>query len=114
MKRTALAVLMLPAFAHADWSSPGFDAFNAEGTGVFTSQATLAKGIRPLTLSLDNACWQPTKAIKLNEMLSLKPCEGTPPQWRLFRDGVYQMRIDTRSGTPTLMLTVQSAAPQPV
>lgn len=47
-------------------------------------------------------------------MLSLKPCEGTPPQWRLFRDGVYQMRIDTRSGTPTLMLTVQSAAPQPV
>ncbi|MCD9160419.1 alpha-amylase, partial [Escherichia coli] len=96
MKRTALAVLMLPAFAHADWSSPGFDAFNAEGTGVFTSQATLAKGTRPLTLSLDNACWQPTKAIKLNEMLSLKPCEGTPPQWRLFRDGVYQMRIDTR------------------
>lgn len=114
MKRTALAVLMLPAFAHADWSSPGFNAFSAEGTGVFTSQATLAKGTRPLTLSLDNACWQPTGAIKLNEMLSLKPCEGTPPQWRLFRDGVYQMRIDTRSGTPTLMLTVQSAAPQPV
>ncbi|HBL9020463.1 TPA: alpha-amylase, partial [Enterobacter hormaechei] len=114
MKRTALAVLMLPAFAHADWSSPEFNAFSAEGTGVFTSQATLAKGTRPLTLSLDNACWQPTGAIKLNEMLSLKPCEGTPPQWRLFRDGVYQMRIDTRSGTPTLMLTVQSAAPQPV
>lgn len=77
MKRTALAVLMLPAFAHADWSSPGFNAFSAEGTGVFTSQATLAKGTRPLTLSLDNACWQPTGAIKLNEMLSLKPCEGT-------------------------------------
>jgi alpha-amylase len=52
-------------------------------------------------------------AIKLNEMLSLKPCDGTPPQWRLFRDGD-QMRIDTRSGTPTLMLTIQSAAEQPV
>ena len=113
MKRTALAVLMLPAFAHADWSSPGFNAFSAEGTGVFTSR-NACEGTRPLTVSLDNACWQPTGAIKLNEMLSLKPCEGAPPQWRLFRDGVYQMRIDTRSGTPTLMLTVQSAAPQPV
>lgn len=110
MKRTALAFLLLPALAQADWSSPGFAAFKAEGTGVFTSQATLTKGTRPLTLSFDNACWQPTDAIKLNEMLSLKPCEGTPPQWRLFRDGSYQMRIDTRSGTPTLMLTVQREA----
>lgn len=89
MKRTALAFLLLPALAQADWSSPGFAAFKAEGTGVFTSQATLTKGTRPLTLSFDNACWQPTDAIKLNEMLSLKPCEGTPPQWRLFRDGSY-------------------------
>ena len=51
MKRTRIAALMLPAFAHADWSSPGFNAFSrTEGTGVFTSQATLAKGTRPLTL----------------------------------------------------------------
>ncbi|MDU3303622.1 MAG: alpha-amylase, partial [Enterobacter ludwigii] len=110
MKRTALAFLMLPALAHADWSSPGFNAFSAEGTGIFTSQAKLAKGTRPLTLSFDNTCWQPTDAIKLNEMLSLKKCDGTPPQWRLFRDGEYQMRVDTRSGTPTLMLTIQSTA----
>ena len=47
-------------------------------------------------------------------MLSLKPCDGTPPQWRLFRDGEYQMRVDTRSGTPTLMLTIKSTAEQPV
>ena len=47
-------------------------------------------------------------------MLSLKPCDGSPPQWRLFRDGEYQMRIDTRSGTPTLLLTIQSTAEQPV
>ncbi|MBF4113047.1 alpha-amylase [Enterobacter cloacae subsp. cloacae] len=114
MKRTALAFLMLPALAHADWSSPGFSAFSAEGTGVFTSQAKLAKGTRPLTVSFDNTCWQPTEAIKLNEMLSLKPCDGTPPQWRLFRDGEYQMRVDTRSGTPTLMLTIKSTAEQPV
>ncbi|MXH64207.1 alpha-amylase, partial [Escherichia coli] len=95
-------------------SSPGFSAFRAEGTGVFTSQAKLAKGTRPLTVSFDNTCWQPTGSIKLNEMLSLKHCEGTPPQWRLFRDGDYQMRVDTRSGTPTLMLTIQSTAEQPV
>ena len=38
MKRTAVAFLMLPALAHADWSSPGFNAFSAEGTGMFTSR----------------------------------------------------------------------------
>ena len=113
MKRTAVAFLMLPALAHADWSSPGFNAFSAEGTGMFTSRKA-CEGTRPLTVSFDNTCWQPTEAIKLNEMLSLKPCDGTPPQWRLFRDGEYQMRVDTRSGTPTLMLTIKSAAEQPV
>lgn len=69
MKRTALAFLMLPALAHAGWSSPGFTTFNAEGTGVFC-QTKLTKGTRPLTVSFDNTCWQPTGAIKLNEMLS--------------------------------------------
>ena len=108
MKRTALAFLMLPAMAHADWSSPGFNAFTAEGTGVFTSQAKLAKGTRPLTLSFDKTCWQPADAIKLNQMLSLQPCSNTPPQWRLFRDGKYTLQIDTRSGTPTLMISLQN------
>ncbi|MRE66067.1 alpha-amylase, partial [Klebsiella quasipneumoniae] len=49
-------------------------------------QAKLTKGTRPLTLGFDKTCWQPSEAIKLNEMLSLKPCDGSPPQWRLFRD----------------------------
>ncbi|MCE9985375.1 alpha-amylase, partial [Leclercia adecarboxylata] len=114
MKRSALALLLLPAMASADWSAPGFPAFTAEGSGVFTAQAKLTKGTRPLTLSFDKACWQPTKAIKLNEMMSLKPCEGDPVQWRLFRDGDYQARIDTRSGTPTLMLTVASESEKAV
>ena len=69
MKRSALALLLLPAMASADWSAPGFPAFTAEGSGVFTAQAKLTKGTRPLTLSFDKACWQPTKAIKLNEMM---------------------------------------------
>ncbi|VDZ87033.1 periplasmic alpha-amylase [Lelliottia amnigena] len=108
-----------PSCSYPRWQTlaghpPDFSTFKAEGTGLFTGHATLAKGTRPLTLSFDNACWQPTEAVKLNEMLSLKPCEGTPPQWRLFREGDYQMRIDTRSGTPTLMLTVQSVTDKPV
>src|SRR5699024_897244 len=41
---------------------------------------------------------------------SLKPCDSTPPQWRLFRDGEYTLQVDTRSGTPTLMISVTSTA----
>jgi hypothetical protein len=37
---------------------------------------------------------------------------GTPPQWRLFRDGDSD-GVDTRSGTPTLMLSIQSETEQP-
>jgi alpha-amylase len=84
--------------------------FEAEGTGKFVSHAALTKGTRPLILNFDQQCWQPADAIKLNQMLSLKPCEGAPPQWRLFKDGDYTLEVDTRSGTPTLMLSVKSAA----
>jgi alpha-amylase len=46
-------------------------------------------------------------------MLSLEPCAARR------RSGVFsamatQMRVDTRSGTPTLMLTIQSETEQPV
>ncbi len=43
-------------------------------------------------------------------MLSLKPCSEPAPQWRIFRDGDYQLQLDTRSGTPTLLLSVKSEA----
>jgi hypothetical protein len=33
-------------------------------------------------------------------MLSMEPCRGTPPQWRIFRQGLYTLEVDTRSGTP--------------
>ncbi len=62
------------------------------------------------TLNFDQQCWQPADAIKLNQMLSLQPCSNTPPQWRLFRDGKYTLQIDPRSGTPTLMISIQNAA----
>lgn len=39
----------------------------------------------------------------------LQPCSNTPPQWRLFRDGEYTLQLDTRSGTPTLMISIQNA-----
>jgi alpha-amylase len=34
MKRSALALLLVPAMASADWSAPGFPAFQAEGTVI--------------------------------------------------------------------------------
>ncbi|ALR78587.1 alpha-amylase [[Enterobacter] lignolyticus] len=117
MKRAAFATLMLPAMALASWTSSGFPDFSPAGTGQFISQKSLTKGTRPLTINFDQQCWQPTSAIKLNEMLSLEPCRSEPPQWRIFRDGDYQLKIDTRSGTPTLLLSVASAgdsAPQTV
>lgn len=111
MKLAAIALALLPGIAAASsWMSEGFPPFTAGGTGKFTSQATLTKGTRPLVLNFDQQCWQPADAIKLNQMLSLKPCEGTPPQWRLFRDGHYTLEIDTRSGTPTLTITLQRDA----
>lgn len=109
MKRSALLLLLLPSVAWSDWTSPGFPAFTDAGSGVYRSDALLKKGAYPLTLKLDQQCWQPTDTPRLNQMLSLQPCSGTPPQWRVFRDGDYQLQLDTRSGTPTLMLTVKSA-----
>lgn len=114
MIRTALVLsllptVLLPATALAAWSAPGFPDLTAQGSGVYRSHATLKKGVYPFTLTADKQCWQPTEAPKLNQMLSLQPCEGTPPQWRIFREGDYQLQVDTRSGTPTLMLTVESA-----
>lgn len=111
MKLAAIVLALLPGIASAaTWTSQGFPAFTAEGTGKFASHAELMKGTRSLTLNFDHQCWQPANAIKLNQMLSLIPCEGTPPQWRLFKDGSYTLEIDTRSGTPTLMITVPREA----
>ena len=111
MKLAAVALALMPGIAIASsWTSQGLPTFEAEGTGKFVSHAALTKGTRPLILNFDQQCWQPADAIKLNQMLSLKPCEGAPPQWRLFKDGDYTLEVDTRSGTPTLMLSVKSAA----
>ncbi|PTA97162.1 alpha-amylase [Kluyvera sp. Nf5] len=110
MKYSALFLLLIPAFASANWSAPGLSAFSDDGTGVWRSNSTLQKGSYPLTLHLDQQCWQPAADIKLNQMLSLKPCTGDAPQWRVFREGNYQIQLDTRSGTPTLMLSVKSEA----
>lgn len=110
MKLAACFLTLLPGFAvAASWTSPGFPAFSEQGTGTFVSHAQLPKGTRPLMLNFDQQCWQPADAIKLNQMLSLQPCSNTPPQWRLFRDGEYTLQLDTRSGTPTLMISIQNA-----
>lgn len=108
MKLAAFALTLIPGIAIASsWTSPGFPTFSTQETGRFTSHAALTKGTRALTLHIDQQCWQPSGAIKLNQMLSLKPCEGAPPQWRLFKDGDYTITVDTRSGTPTLLLSIK-------
>ncbi|OAT77067.1 alpha-amylase [Mangrovibacter phragmitis] len=112
-----LALLLFPATsALAGWNAPGLPEFKETHPGQFQSQGALKKGALPLALHLGDQCWQPAESIKLNQTLSLEPCKGTPPQWRLFRDGTYHVQIDTRSGTPTLLLSVDSttAAPQNV
>ena len=102
MKIAAILPLLFPAFVSAaSWTMEDFPAFSADGTGKFSSQKTLTKGTRPLRLNFDRTCWQPSSAIRLNQVLSLEPCQGEAPQWRLFRDGDYALQVDTRSGTPT-------------
>ncbi|MHC3249910.1 alpha-amylase, partial [Salmonella enterica] len=109
MKLAAFALTLIPGIAIASsWTSPGFPTFSTQETGRFTSHAALTKGMRTLTLHIDQQCWQPAGAIKLNQMLSLTPCEGAPPQWRLFKDGDYTLTVDTRSGTPTLLLSIKT------
>ncbi len=107
MNLSPLALCLLPGIALAQWSAPGLPAFKEQTPGVFVSKGALKKGADPLRLTLDNACWQPAGPVRLNQMLSLKPCADPSPEWRRFRDGNYQVQIDTRSGTPTLMLSVE-------
>ena len=116
MKLAALASLLLPGMAFAAWTTADFPAFTEEGTGRFISQNEVAKGTRPLRINFDQQCWQPAGAIKLNQMLSMEPCRDPAPQWRVFRDGRYTLEVDTRSGTPTMMVSLeekQTAAAAP-
>jgi alpha-amylase len=95
--------------AFAAWTTADFPAFTEEGTGRFISKRG-CEGYASSALNFDQQCWQPAGAIKLNQMLSMEPCRGTPPQWRVFREGRYTLEVDTRSGTPTLMLSLEKEA----
>ena len=112
MKRVAFPLLfLLSPVVSAQWSLPAFPDFKESPSGIFSSDVTLKKGAYPLRFSTDGQCWQPETAPKLNQMLSLQPCGSQPViSWRLYRDGEYQVRIDTRSGTPTVLLSVKSTA----
>ncbi|ARU93639.1 alpha-amylase [Tatumella citrea] len=107
MKPLLLSLLLFPGVALAQWSATGFSDFRPTVPGVVESEASLTKGVRDFTLQQAGQCWQPEQAVRLNQSLSLRSCTGTPPQWRIFRDGDYRLQLDTRSGTPTLMITVR-------
>lgn len=109
--RTLPWLLFCSPAALAGWTLPSFPSFNEDPSGLFTSNLALKKGSTELRLHQGEQCWQPSGAIRLNQTLSLQRCDDQPaPQWRLFRDGRYQVRIDTRSGTPTLLLSLQEPA----
>lgn len=109
MKKTFLLfVVFQSSFAIADWQHSNFPGFNDNAEKqLFQSQTKLSKGTYPLKFTLNNQCYQPQSALKLNQTISLIPCEGELPQIRLFRDGNYLAQIDTRSGTPTLRISVE-------
>ncbi|STD45118.1 Alpha-amylase precursor [Edwardsiella tarda] len=94
----------------ADWHAPDFPLFTSSAEGVFSAEHTLEKGHAALRLYQGDRCWQPAEAIRLNQTLSLAPCQGEAPDWHRYRAGLYQARIDTRSGTPTLTLSVHPQA----
>ncbi|MDP0977638.1 alpha-amylase, partial [Klebsiella pneumoniae] len=37
----------------------------------------------------------------------MDPCPGTKPQWRKYSQGLYTLEVDTRSGTPTMMIKME-------
>ncbi|WP_297203105.1 alpha-amylase [uncultured Pluralibacter sp.] len=111
MKLAALPILLLPGSALAAWTTTDFPDLVPDGSGKFVTHKTLDKGVRTLQLSADGQCWQPASPIKLNQTLSMMPCEGTAPEWRIFRRGSYTVAVDTRSGTPTLLLSIENTDP---
>lgn len=92
----------------AGWQHHHFPDFNDNAEKqLFQSRVQLKKGVYPLQFQLDNQCYQPQTPLKLNQTVSLIPCVGDTPHIRLFRDGNYLAQIDTRSGTPTLRISVE-------
>lgn len=104
-----LPVLLLatPAFA---WQSPEFPAFNEVSPKVFQAKANLKKGVYPLQFEHQGQCFTLSAPLKLNQAISLEPCNNSPISHRLFRDGNYLAELDLRSGTPTLTLKVEAQA----
>ncbi|HDM8081855.1 TPA: alpha-amylase [Yersinia enterocolitica] len=116
MKHLTLPLLLvLSPAAMANWSLQHFPAFTEQDSDVFLSSGALTKGEYLLKFYHDKQCWQPTGPVKLNQTFSLQPCQNQADiQWKLFRDGQYQVRIDTRSGTPTLTLSIKEPVTETV
>ena len=99
--------------AIAAWQHPQFTKLNdSVEKQLFQGQVKLDKGSYPLQFQNDGKCFQPQTAVKLNQTASLEPCHGQAPQLRIFRSGNYLAQIDTRSGTPTLRISLEQQ-PEP-
>lgn len=76
MKYPFLCALLIPGAVWADWHAPDFPLFTSSAEGVFSAEHTLEKGHAALRLYQGDRCWQPAEAIRLNQTLSLAPCQG--------------------------------------
>ena len=107
------SLLWLSLFASASlsanqWQSEHFPTFESNEKLLYQAHAQLKKGNYPFQFSLNQRCYQPQTALKLNQVVSLVPCKDPAESTRLFRDGKYSVEIDMRSGTPTAKLTVEA------
>lgn len=102
------------ANAHENrWRSELFPTFVEQEKLLYHSQQLLEKGSFPLAFQNGSQCLQAQSAIKLNQPISLVPCDENPPAFRVFRSGNYTAQLDLRSGTPTLRLSVEQVAEKP-
>lgn len=112
MQKLSLSVLTLALSANlcaADWHHELFGQFQPLDSTRQLATVQAQKGSYPARFFLGQQCYQAESAVKLNQTVSLQPCQQmeTAPVLRLFRDGSYQAEIDLRSGTPTLQIKVE-------
>ncbi|MGX2956994.1 alpha-amylase [Ursidibacter arcticus] len=90
------------------WQSEHFPTFESNEKQHYRAYAELKKGNYPFKFSFNQQCFQPQTTLKLNQTISLVPCNDSAEFTRLFRDGKYHIEIDMRSGMPTAKLTVEA------
>lgn len=111
MRKSPLVLsLFISSISVADqWQSEHFPQFESRDNALYHAQALLKKGQYPFQFWLNQQCYQPQTALKLNQTIVLEPCKNPPESTRLFRDGNYHLEIDMQNSSPTAKLTVEAS-----